>query len=189
MKKIILITATLLMALSATAQNLTFGYVNFNELVMLMPEMDDAREKIEAAQKEADETFGAMYEEYQSKGQQYQQKQATWSDSIRKSKAEELQQIEQRIQQFQQDISKELQDLQNSLQAPILAKAQEAIATISKAKGLSFVFDQSSFIYFDKAQGLDLTADARKALNIPEGRTMETLQAELQAKMQATAQQ
>ena len=31
----------------------------------------------------------------------------------------------------------------------------------------------------------DLTQEARVALNIPEGRTLETLQAELQAKAQA----
>ena len=40
-------------------------------------------------------------------------------------------------------------------------------------------------IYIDPAQGVNLTPEARTALNIPEGRTIETLQAELQARAQA----
>ena len=40
MKKIILIAAMALMSVAAMAQDLKFGYVNFDELVMLMPEMD-----------------------------------------------------------------------------------------------------------------------------------------------------
>ena len=44
--------------------------------------------------------------------------------------------------------------------------------------------DLEKFIYFDKSQCKDLTPDARKALNIPAGRTLETLQAELQAQQQ-----
>ena len=40
-------------------------------------------------------------------------------------------------------------------------------------------------IYIDPAQAIDLTPEARKALNIPEDRTLESLQAELQAKAQA----
>ena len=37
--------------------------------------------------------------------------------------------------------------------------------------------------------GLNLTPEARTALGIPEGRTLETLQAELQAKAQAAQAQ
>ena len=64
MKKIFVIALASLMAFSAGAQKL--GRVNFNELVMLMPEMDAARETINASQKEAEETYAAMVEEYQT---------------------------------------------------------------------------------------------------------------------------
>ena len=57
MKKIILIMAAAVLALSASAQNLKFAHVNFNELVMLMPEADAARAQMEASQKEAQETY------------------------------------------------------------------------------------------------------------------------------------
>ena len=41
-----------------------------------------------------------------------------------------------------------------------------------------------SLLYIDTKQSTDLTPAARKALNIPDGRTLESLQAELQAQAQ-----
>ena len=61
----------------------------------------------------------------------------------------------------------------------------EETNNLAKAKGVALVFEKNSLLYVDPAQGIDLTAEARTALNIPEGRTLETLQAELQAKAQA----
>ena len=59
------------------------------------------------------------------------------------------------------------------------------VSELAKAKGVAGVFEKSSLLYIDETQMVDLTPDARVALNIPEGRTLETLQAEMQAKMQA----
>ena len=185
MKRIILIAAAVFVSLAASAQDFKFGYVDFTEVIQLMPEMDSARVQIDAASAEAQETYQAMVEEFQSKYQQFEQKQASWTPAIRESKAAELQQIEGRIQEFQQAIQQDLQQLQNSLQAPIYEKAQKAVNELAKAKGLAFVFEKNSLLYVDPAQGVDLTAEGRVALNIPEGRTLETLQAELQAKAMA----
>ena len=189
MKKMFMIAAMAMISLAATAQDFKFAYVDFTEVVQLMPEMDSARVQIDAASAEAQETYGAMVEEYQSKAQQFQQKQASWTPAIRESKAAELQQIEVRIQEFQQAIQQDLQQLQNSLQAPIYEKAQNAINELAKAKGVALVFEKSSLLYIDPAQGLDLTPEARTMLNIAEGRTLETLQQEMMAKAQAAQAQ
>ena len=189
MKKIFLIAAMAVASVAASAQDFKFAYVDFTELVQLMPEADSARVKTEAASLEAQETYQSMVEEYQTKGQQFQQKQATWTPAIRESKAAELQQIEYRIQEFQQAAQQDLQQLQNELQAPIYEKAQTVVNELAKAKGVAFVFEKTSLLYIDPAQGIDLTPEARKALNIPEGRTLETLQQELMAKAQAAQAQ
>ena len=47
----------------------------------------------------------------------------------------------------------------------------------------------ASLLYLDPAQGIDLTPEARTALNIPADRTLESLQAELQAKAAAAQAQ
>ena len=187
MKRILMIAAVALMSVAASAQELKWAYVDFNEIVMLMPEMDEARATMEENQKTNEEILVAMYEEYQTKMQQYQQKAETWTPAIRESKEKEIMEIQARFEQTQQSLQQEIQQLQQSLQAPIYEKAQNAVNDLAKAKGVAFVFEKSSLLYVDPAQGIDLTPDARAALNIPADRTLETLQAELQAKAQAAA--
>ena len=187
MKKLFVIAFAAFATIAASAQ--TLGRVNFNELVMLAPEMDAAREVINASQKEAEETYSAMVEEFQGKYSQYQQKQATWTAAIKESKERELSDIQNRIQEFQNNISQELQAQQNQLMAPIQEKANKAVAEIAKAKGITVLFDVSQALYFDESKVIDITPDARKAMGIAEGRTLEALQAELQAQAQAAQAQ
>ena len=186
MKKIILIAAMAVMSIAASAQTLKFAYVDFNELVMLMPEMDQARATLEENQKTNEEILMAMYEEYQTKAQQYQQKAATWTPAIRESKEREIMDIQTRLEQTQQSLQQEMQQLQNSLQAPIYEKAQSVVNALAKGQGVAAVFEVSSMLYLDPEQIVNLTPDARVALGIPEDRTIESLQAELQAKAQAS---
>ena len=172
-----------LMSVSAFAQKL--AYVDFNELVMLMPEMDEARATLEENSKTNEEIMMAMYEEYQTKVQQYEQKSATWTAAVLEAKQREIMEIESRLQQTQQSLQQEIQQLQQNLQAPIMEKANKVVNDLAKAKGIAAVFEVSSLLYVDPAQMVDLTPEARKALNIAEGRTLETLQAEMMAKAQA----
>ena len=161
-KTIIILAAAVLACTAATAQELKFAHVNFQELVQLMPEMDSARVQIDAAE-------------------------ASWTPAVRESKARELSDIESRIRTFEQSSQQDLTQLQNTLMAPIYQKAQEKIQELAKAKGVIYVFDESSLHYVDATKSIDLTPEARTALNIPEGRTLESLQAELQAQYQQQA--
>jgi len=183
MKKIFLLAAMALFTLSANAQT-KIGHVNFNELVTLLPEMDNVRETMNAAQKEAEETFQSMYQEYQTKMQQYQQKESTWTAAIKESKGKELADIESRLQEFQQTVSQELQQQQSQLTAPLVQKVQDAVKTVAKSAGVTAVFDTASAIYFDENATVDLMTAARKALSIPDDRTIESLQQQMEAAQQ-----
>ena len=189
MKRFFLIAAMAVMSVAATAQDIKWAYVDFSEVIMLMPEMDEARATLEENQKTNEEILMAMYEEYQTKAQQFQQKAETWTPAVREVKEKEIMEIETRLQQTQQSLQQEMQQLQQNLQAPIYEKAQNTVNELAKAKGVAFVFDKTSLLYIDPAQGVDLTPEARTALGIPADRTMETLQAELQAKAQAAQMQ
>ena len=180
MKKIILIAATALLTLGASAQ-VKIGRVNSNELVQLTDDYLQAMKTISAAAKEADETSQSMIEEFNTKLGQYQQKASTWTDAIRQNKEKELTEIRQRIEEFQQTIQQELAQQQNELMAPIVQKVQEAVQSIAKSKGLTVLFDDASMVYFDEASVINITPDARQALNIPATRTLETLQQEIAA--------
>lgn len=182
MKKILLITAAALLAVTGFAQK--SAHVNFSELVQLCPEADSARSTMTASSKEAQETYDAMVEEFNSKAQVYQTKGQTWTTAIRESKEKELTEIQQRVQEFQQSVQTELQQQQQQLMAPIYKKATEAVQALAKAGGYIYVFDVSTLLYYDASQSTDLTPAARKALNIADGRTLESLQTELQAQQQ-----
>ncbi len=183
MKKILLIAAMAFVSAAAFAQP-KFAHVNFTELYQLMPEADEARATMTAASNEAQETYQAMMDEFQTKYSQYQQKASTWTATIRESKEKELSDMQARIQEFSQNVQQELAAQEQQLMAPLYQKAQDTVTKLAKDGGYIYVFEASSVLYVDPAQSTDLTPAARKALNIPEGRTLESLQAELQAAQQ-----
>ena len=190
MKRIIVMIAAAALAFTAaSAQSYKFAHVNFQELVQLMPEMDSARVQIEAANQETQETYGAMVQEFQDKYSQYEQKANEWTPAIRQSKERELSEIQSRIQDFQQSIQQELRQLENQLMSPIYQKVQETVNSLAKAGGYIYVFDSTSLLYIDAAQSTDLTPEARTTLGIPADKTMESLQAELQAQAAAAGGQ
>ena len=183
MKKILLIAAMAFVSAAAFAQP-KFAHVNFTELYQLMPEADEARATMTAASNEAQETYQAMMDEFQTKYSQYQQKASTWTATIRESKEKELSDMQARIQEFSQNVQQELAAQEQQLMAPLYQKAQDTVTKLAKDGGYIYVFEASSVLYVDPSQSTDLTPAARKALNIPEGRTLEALQAELQAAQQ-----
>lgn len=184
-----MVAALAIVSVAAFSQN-KFAHVDFNELVTLMPEADEARNAMNASSKEAQETYQSMVEEFNKKYTDYQQKaqNASLSNAVRESKEKELTEIQQRIQQFEQSVQQELAQQQEQLMAPIYKKAQEVVEKLAKDGGYIYVFQKSSVLYLDPAQSKDLTPAARKALNIPDDRTMESLQAELQAQAEQMQQ-
>lgn len=187
MKKIIIAAALALVSTVAFAQK--FAHINSQEVFQLMTEMDEVRNQMDAIVKENQDVMKSMYDEYQTKLQTYQQKASTWTPSVKESKEKELMEMENRIQETQQSMQQEMQTIQNNLTAPVMKKCQETIETIAKKGGYIYVFDSTSALYIDPAQSTDITKEVRTALNIPADRTLESLQAELQAKQQAAAQQ
>ena len=186
MKKIFVIAVAAALSLSASAQH-KFAHVNMQELVQLMPEMDAARATMNASSKEAQDTYQTMVDEFQSKYQKYQQTGASLSAATKEAREKELTDIQTRIQEFEQSVQQELQQQQQQLMAPIMQKAQKTVENLAKSAGFIYVFDVASVLFIDPAQSTDLTPAARELLGIKPGRTLESLQAELQAQAQAQA--
>ena len=179
MKKLVLIAVMALVSSAAFAQK--FAHVNFNELIYLMPEAEQANATMVAAQNEAQEVYQSMMDEYQKKATEYQQKASTWTQAIRESKEKELDDVQQRIMDFQQSIQQELAAKQNELMAPIVQKAQDTINRIAKEGGYIYVFDVNTALYVDENQSTDITRQARRALNISDDKSLEALAAQQQA--------
>ena len=85
-------------------------------------------------------------------------------------------------------IAKKNKDKAIHVEWSINEKAANAVKEIAKARKLLVVFDESQALYFDESAIVDITPEARKALGLAPERTLEALQAELQAQAQQQAQ-
>ena len=168
MKKIVLVFL-LAAGFGFCANAQKFAHINSQELVSLMSEMDSARVKLNAYQADLEETFQGMQDEYNTKLNDYQRKNSTWSPSIRETKEQELQELVNRIQQFQQSAPQDLQQMQQTLLAPVYDKADAAIKKVAKENGYIYVFDLSAgaINYVDEAQSINILDLLKAELGIP----------------------
>ncbi|MDD2594460.1 MAG: OmpH family outer membrane protein [Bacteroidales bacterium] len=170
MRKItLLIVFFVCIGASVNAQTFKFGHINTQELVSLMSEMDSATVKMEAYRADLVETMEGMQNEYTTKYNDYQRKQATWTPAVKQAKEGEIQEMIQRIQQFEQSAQQEMQQMNQILMAPVYQKAQEAINKVAKENGMTYIFDISagSIIYMDETVSVNILPLAKKELGIP----------------------
>lgn len=146
MKYILLTIASLaIITTSLNAQTKTkFGHIDSQALLEAMPEKAEADKKLEEFAATLEKQLGAMSSEWEAKVQDYRANEAVMSDIIAQTKAEEIQNLEQRIQAFQQNAQQRLAKEEGNVYQPILDKAKASIEKVSEENGYSYVFDTSS---------------------------------------------
>ena len=146
----------------STASAQKFGYINMAELVTLMPESDSASVKLQALQKELGDQLDAVQVEFNTKYQEYQKNQATYSEAVNQLKTKE------RYQELQQVASQQFQKTQGDLLTPIYDKAQKAVEKVSKDNGFTLVFNVTSdpLAYYNSATVTDVLPLVKKELNL-----------------------
>ena len=107
-----------------------------------------------------------MSKELEAKVQDYQANEATMSDIIAQTKAEEIQNLQQRIQAFQQNAQQSLAKKEQEVYQPILDKAKGAIEKVSASIGYSYVFDTSSGALLFQPDGDDIIELVKKEMGI-----------------------
>ncbi|MCX7986919.1 MAG: OmpH family outer membrane protein [Bacteroidales bacterium] len=138
-------------------QTLKIGHINTQELLQAMPETDSAQLKLEKMQKELQSQLEVMQVELNNKYQDYLSKRDTYSELVRQTKEDELQNIQQRIQQFAQNADQDLQKKRADLYRPILDKANKAIEAVAKENGFTYILDLSSgVVLFHSDSSLDI---------------------------------
>ena len=142
MKKLTFLALLSILTLSAIAQN-KFGYIDSQELLMLMPERKKAETEVQEFAKSLEAQLGSMTAEYQQGVQEYQTNETTYTDLIKQDKVAEITGLEQRIQAFQQNAQQSLQAKEQELLEPILAKARKAIEDVASEGDYTYIFDKS----------------------------------------------
>ena len=143
MKKIIFLTLITLLSLSMYGQN-KFGYIDSQELLILMPERKAAEKEVQTFAKSLETQLSAMTAEYQESVQEYQAKESSYTDLIKQDKIAEITALEERIQAFQQNAQQSLQSKEQELLEPILNKARKAIEDVAEEGNFTYIFDKSA---------------------------------------------
>ena len=152
----------------STASAQKFARINLQEIVIAMPEFEEAQKNLEAFGKDLQEQMEQIQVEFNNKLADFQKNQATMADSIKQMKQQELEQLQQRFGEFQQIAQQDFQKKQAELIEPVQKKAQEAINKVAKANGYIVVFDTSvqTLAYLDEAQVVDIAALVKKELGV-----------------------
>lgn len=142
------------------------GYVNMNDLLLLMPERKKAENDIQEYAKQLDNQLKTISAEYEAKVGDYQKQEPLMSDIVKSDKQKELADLEERIRNFQQKAQEDLQKKQSELLEPMMKKAKKAIEEVSKENGYKQVFDTSSgiVIYNDPAD--DIISLVKKKIGV-----------------------
>ena len=166
MKKLFILVAALFAIGTVSAQK--FARINVQEVVMAMPEFDEAQKNLEAFGKDLNEQMEQIQVEFNNKLADFQKNQATMAASVKQMRQQELEQLQQRFSEFQQIAQQDFQKKQAELIEPVQKKAQEAVNKVAKANGYIVVFDISipSLAYIDEAQTTDIAPLVKKELGI-----------------------
>ena len=162
-----LVLASISVSSVVSAQQI--GRVTFQEIVLVLPEADSIQAKITKHAATLETDLEQMRVELNNKLEDYKKKRTTYSVAIDEQKQRELNDYNTRINEFAQTAQKEVENVSFSLTQPLLLKVQEAIAKVSKEKGLTFVVDLSqgnNIMYIDEAATLDITPLVKVSLGI-----------------------
>lgn len=140
--KLIVVVAFSLAAMSVSAQ-VKLGHIETQKLVQAMPEWTAAQKELETKQADVEKELTNMKEQLQTKLTEYSQNAKNYSDVVRASKEQELQELDQRIQRFQQIAVDNLDKTQKDLMNPIIEKAMNAIKAVGKENGFTYIFDMN----------------------------------------------
>ncbi|NOZ60625.1 MAG: OmpH family outer membrane protein [Calditrichaeota bacterium] len=162
----------MLVALAAPgfAQKLKIGYVHSNKILATYKDALDVQKKIDELDRQYQQEGRQMQETLRQLQDQYDSQSLLLSDTKKKEKEAEIQNLIAKIQQFQQEKynpqTGEIYKKQAELMQPVLDKINAIIKKISEAEGFDLVLDTASgnILYVSK-QVTDLTGKILEELN------------------------
>lgn len=167
--KWLLMAAFMVAAMSVSAQQkpIKLGHIESSKLIAAMPEMAAAQKDFEAQQAEVQKESQNLRDQYQKLVMEYTQNQKTYSDIIRTSKEQEIEELGQRIQKFEELAMNKLQKSREDLYQPVMDKATNAIKEVAKENGFTYIFDMNSgAILFAAESSEDILPLVKKKLGI-----------------------
>lgn len=165
MMKYVLMAAALMVSVHLVhAQK--FAYVNSQDLLQDLPEVKAADAEIKTLQQQLQKKGQEMFESYQAKAMELQQRRDAGELSPRQleQEAEKLGEDEEKIRSFENEMQANIYKKQQELLAPIQDKVNRIIDEIAKSEGYTMVFDSSSGVLLYSEESNDITQKVREKL-------------------------
>lgn len=142
MKKTILAVAAILICSFASVNaQIKLGHVNSTALLQAMPETKNADSVLTKFGKSLEDQLKTMSAEYDKKVADYKEKESSMSEPIKATMVKDITDLEDRIREFQQSAQDNIQKKKEELYQPIIKKADDAIKSVAKDKGYTYIFD------------------------------------------------
>ena len=162
-KIIILIALVCFGITSSQAQKI--GFLNTNDLLILMPEVKRADSVLVKYASDMQEIYYGYVLEYQKKLDDYNKNSATWSAVKKESAEKDLQIAQQRINDYEQESNDKLAEKKEELYGPILADVKAKIKLVGEENKLTAILDGSALLYFG-ADAVDILPMMKKKLGL-----------------------
>lgn len=153
MKKLITIIALAVITVAASAQKI--AHVNAQALMLALPDYKVASDELERFAGEKKKELDMYFTMYQTAQNEFQAALPTLTEEIKKQRYEELMERQQIIEGKEGEFQQEVALKEQKLVEPIMKKVRDAIAKVAKENGYTYVFDQSTLLYFGDATSID----------------------------------
>lgn len=157
MKQLILFFTVLISLSTFSSAQLKIGYIDSDTVMDKLPDVQDARQKIDALIQEWQSELRKLENEWKTKFDDYEKRKLIMTDQTRTEVEAELVKLENDIAQFRDKkfgTNGELFQKQDELMKPVQNRIFNAIKLVAEEENLDFVFDRSGdiMILFAKEQ-------------------------------------
>jgi outer membrane protein len=165
MKKLLLGAMMAFGMLSASAQT-KIGYINTDELMSLMPEAAKINTDLNDYQTSLQQMGQTLQKDADTKRDQYFIDSLKLSPSMKEIRRNELVTLYTRLQGYEQEMQEKSQKYAQDKIAPVRIKALDAIKTVAKEKGYTYVLDEAASTLLVMPPGDNLLPAVKTKLGI-----------------------
>lgn len=171
MKKLIVSILVFTVSFQLSAQSKT-GTIDTDFVISKMPELTKVQEDLKAYNDKLEADLKVKVDEYQAKVKEYQEKVASFTEPMKKTKQEEIINLENDITKYRQNGSQLVQLEQNKLLQPLYDKIGKALEEVAKGEKYTQVFTitTSGLAYIDPNYDLTKKVIAKLGIKLEEGK-------------------
>lgn len=167
LKKSLLVAIILGVAsFAVNAQDVKIGYINTQEIMMMMPEISDLEKQLADYNAQNAKYLQDMDAEIRTKYDKYEKEKATMSESVQKIQEEELMELQRRLQNAYQTLQAEAEKKQQELLKPIQDKLLNAIETVGKKNNFLYIMEVQAGILYKSDKAINVGPMVKKELGM-----------------------